>query len=157
MADETARSGPQEVAAASRGSVSALSALSGAPTEALRTPRRLLFPSYPRPIRKRLRAHYHALEAQLGPFQGRVWDLAWSETTLWWTWREVDAELAAVRSKREQKRGRRPSAWAVERLRKRQGLAWQSWTQAVALLEDAVAKRKPASIAELVAERRAGA
>jgi hypothetical protein len=75
-----------------------------------------------------------------------------------WVNLEASSEsLEAARRAREEGRGRRPSPRTIERLARRQGLADQSYAQALAALRELVgAQRPPAPIADLVARQQRG-
>jgi hypothetical protein len=60
---------------------------------------------------------------------------------MWWSFAQATMELAELEGKRRVGRGRRPSVQAIERLRKRQGVAFQSYDAALTRLE-ALADRR---------------
>jgi len=85
--------------------------------------------------------HYRALLARLGPFDAMTRDYAGAAAALWVQFREATAAVKAAQEARANGKGRRPSTAAVERLRRRQGLSWQSYDQAVKRLEELSARR----------------
>ena len=75
-----------------------------------------------------------ALVAEYGPFTGLA-RLEAGRVALAWVNLEAATEaLEAARRAREEGRGRRPSPHAIERLYRRQGLADQSYSQALTQL-----------------------
>lgn len=81
------------------------------------------------------RAHWRSLKAKYGPFDGPTRAYAQAVTAMWWSFAQATMELAELEAKRRTGRGRRPSVQAIERLRKRQGVAFQSYDAALARLE----------------------
>jgi hypothetical protein len=77
---------------------------------------------------------------------------------MWWSFAQSTMELAELEAKRRAGRGRRPSVQAIERLRKRQGVAFQSYDAALRRLEELAGRRGHGDpldqvLAELHAER----
>jgi transposase InsO family protein len=60
-------------------------------------------------------------------------------TAMWWSFAPATMELAELEAERRPGRGRRPSVQASERLRKRQGVAFQSYDAALARLDELAA------------------
>jgi hypothetical protein len=102
------------------------------------------------------RAAYDALVVDLGPFRSRLARMEASRTAAAWVNLQVaTSALTALRRQREQGRGRRPSAQAVERAARRQGLADQTYSQALDRLRELAAQRsgisRPSTPAEMLA------
>lgn len=98
-------------------------------------------------------AAYAALEEGLGPFRTRLLRFEAGRTAI--TRLNLEATtraLTAARRARERGRGRRPSVQAVERLAKRQGLADQTYSQAIARLEELAARNGKPDLARTIAE-----
>lgn len=57
-------------------------------------------------------------------------------------WQDVTGELRQAQEARQRGKGRRPTASRIASLRKRQGLSWQSYDQAVRRLEELVAPKR---------------
>jgi hypothetical protein len=88
------------------------------------------------------RVHYAALETRLGPFDPAMRLYAGGASALWVTWR-LDSDAAEEASQaRQEGRGRRPSAQAVARLKKRAALSWGSYDAALRRLEG-MAEHRP--------------
>lgn len=97
------------------------------------------------------RRTFEALAAEYGPFSALGRLEAGRVAVAWVNLVAASESLEAARRAREEGRGRRPSPRAIERLARRQGLADQSYAQALAALRELVAaRREPASIADLV-------
>ena len=108
--------------------------------------------------RRLLRAHYRALDERYGPFDAVTKAYALAETAMWWGFELATAAVMEGEQKRREGKRRRPAAQAVERLRKRQGLAYGSFDQALRRLEElARPTRKAASPADVMRKLRAGA
>ncbi len=83
------------------------------------------------------RRAYDALEAEFGPFSSQLQRNEAGRVAAAWLNLELSTQaLAEARRVRERGRGRRPSAQAIERLARRQGLADQSYAQAVVHLRE---------------------
>jgi hypothetical protein len=97
---------------------------------------------------------YDALAEELGLFT-RLQALEASRVAVAWVnFEAASRALAAARHARMNGRGRRPNVQAIERLARRQGLADQSYAQALAALRELVGTRRaPAPIADLVARQ----
>ena len=117
-------------------------------------PQRALFHGDAQAARRRKRAHYRRLLDRFGPLVGIARDYAVAETEMWFVFALVSEELAAAQAKRANCRGRRPSVQAVERLRKRQGVAFESWNTALGRLDELARQdRKPRSLADEIRAR----
>lgn len=105
------------------------------------------------------RRAYAALEVALGPFPPGLLRLEAGRVAVAWANLEAATRaLAAARRARERGKGRRPSVRELERLARRQGLADQTYSQALDKLRElAIGQtRQPRSGAELLALRRHG-
>ena len=90
-------------------------------------------------------AHYKALVARLGPFDEVCRAYASGVAACWIEWQRSTRDLDRARHNRETGTGRRPNQGAIQRLQKRQGLAWQSYDSALhRLAELASTQRAPA-------------
>lgn len=100
------------------------------------------------------RACLEGLKAKYGPFDSVTRSYAQAATAMWWSFAQATDELRQAEEKRRSGKGRRPSAQAVERLRKRQGVAFNTWDQALTRLEQLAsrARRTPETPAELLAQ-----
>lgn len=87
------------------------------------------------------REHYTALEQRLGPFDPVSRQYAGAAAALWVTFRQDTTALDEAERARRQGKGRRPSTSAIARLKKRQGLSWQSYDAALRRLEELAARR----------------
>jgi len=85
-------------------------------------------------------SHYRALRQRFGPFDEITRQYVGGVAVLWVQFREVMVAVKVAQEARANGKERRPSASAVERLRRRQGLAWGSYDQAVRRLEELSAK-----------------
>jgi hypothetical protein len=83
------------------------------------------------------RRDYAALDRRLGPFDG-VANFATGVIVLGLEFQDATRELKTAQEARQRKKGRRPSEQAIERRKRRQGLAWQSYAQALRELEERV-------------------
>jgi hypothetical protein len=102
------------------------------------------------------RREYRALEKRHGgAFDESVVPYAVAAIELHGQFLRASRLLRTAEAQRMNGKGRRPSAAAVERLRRRQGLSLGSWDQAMRRLEELAASAKPRSFAE--AARAAGA
>jgi len=79
--------------------------------------------------------HYAALLQRLGPFDALTSSFAGAVAALHVTFAADTAALNLALEARRRGQGRRPSAAAIARLEKRQGLAWQSYDSALKRLE----------------------
>jgi hypothetical protein len=103
---------------------------------------------------------YAALEAVYGPFIAEAVKFEAARAAIARMQLEAaTAALVELQRMRRTGRGRRPNLRDVERAARRQGLADNSYASAMNRLEQVIAavSRKPPTIAELVAQRRAGA
>lgn len=98
-------------------------------------------------------AHYAALVERFGPFDELGRDYAGAVAALWVAFRLATEGVKAAEAQRAKGKGRRPSAAGVERLRRRQGLAWGSYDQAVRRLEQLAGDRKAPSLGAYLASR----
>jgi hypothetical protein len=107
--------------------------------------------------RRQLRRYLRSLERRHGPFTDEgAWELARLTTEAWWTAKEASTSALLEGAKRKHGRGRRPDFKAIDRRQKRQGLGSGTWLQMLAKLEELDSPaRRPASIAELAAAKRA--
>jgi hypothetical protein len=97
------------------------------------------------------RRDYAALDRRLGPFNGVV-NFATGVIVLGLEFQDSTRELKTAQEARQRKKGRRPSEQAIERKKRRQGLAWQSYAQALRELEERVQHRpRGSSLAALLA------
>jgi hypothetical protein len=119
-------------------------------------PHRRLFRSLLKNHPRATRAHFHALKAKLGPFDAVTRAYAQAATAMWWSFAQATMELGDLEAKRRTGRGRRPSVQAVERLRKRQGVAFQSYDAALKRLEELAVSHRTPTLAEAI-RRRPGA
>jgi hypothetical protein len=119
-------------------------------------PPRRLFRSLLRHHPRATRAHWRSLKAKYGPFDGPTRAYAEAVTAMWWSFTQATMDLAELEAKRRQGRGRRPSVQAIERLRKRQGVAFQSYDAALRRLEELAATRKTPGLAEVIRQRHGG-
>lgn len=115
-------------------------------------PGRRLFRSLLKNHPRVTRAHFRALRAKLGPFDPVTRAYADAVTAMWWSFAQATMELGELEGKRRTGRGRRPSVRTIERLRKRQGIAFQSYDAALARLEQLAKPRKATTPADLVAQ-----
>ena len=101
---------------------------------------------------------YADLDAALGPFPTRLLRFEAGRVALARVNLAAASRIrAAARHARETGRGRRPSLPQLERLQRRQALQDQSYGQALAQLRELVAAtRRPASVAELIAQQGSG-
>jgi hypothetical protein len=120
-------------------------------------PPRRLFRSLLRQHPRATRAHWRSLKAKYGPFDGPTRAYAEAVTAMWWSFAQATMELGELEGKRRNGRGRRPSVQAVERLRKRQGVAFQSYDAALRRLEELAGSRKAPTIAEVIRQQQGGA
>jgi hypothetical protein len=99
--------------------------------------------------------HVMGLKERYGPLDQAGLDYAAAVASLWVTYRQASRSLAEVQRKRDVGRGRRPNLQAVERARKRQGLAFASYDQALRHLRELTRERlrAAATVSELVAAR----
>lgn len=99
-------------------------------------------------------AHYRALRARLGPFDGVTRDYASATAAAFVAY--LDAEVAVTRATRlrDGGRGRRPSVQALERLRRRQGLSWGTFDGALRRLEELAASRPRPTLAHYLSSLR---
>lgn len=88
--------------------------------------------------------HYRALQETHGPFTALLRQYAGSAAA-WWAQFVMDTRaVKQAEDARLHGKGRRPGAAAIARLKKRQGLSWQSYEQAARRLEEmASARRRP--------------
>jgi hypothetical protein len=103
---------------------------------------RWLFRDHSQPARRQLRAYYRSLEARFGPLDRVTHASAHAETLMWWAFIRASEAMAKSEKKRDEGRGRRPSLRAIERLMKRQGLAFGSYSQALDKLRELAASRR---------------
>jgi hypothetical protein len=98
--------------------------------------------------------HFKALKTRLGPFDGISLQYAGATAVLWVTFKHDTRALEEAQRQRAKGKGRRPSASAIARLEKRQGLAWQSYDSALRRLEELTRKNGHGGGAELEAVMR---
>ena len=115
-----------------------------------------LFRANSQPARRRKRAHYQQAVNRFGVLTGLTRDLAIAETELWWVFTEASQELAHVETKRRHGRGRRPNVAAIEKLRRRQGIAFQSWDAALKRLEELAESGRGRGLAHVVQQAHRG-
>jgi len=103
------------------------------------------------------RRHYDGLRQRYELTDRVTLDFAAGVASAYGSWRAVTAQLTATERLRVTGKGRRPSAQAVERLRRRQGLEWSKYESALRPLEElASASRKaPTNARELLEQRTA--
>jgi hypothetical protein len=99
--------------------------------------------------------HYRALLQRFGPFDALVRSYAAGAAVLWVEFQKATRALKTAEETRMKGKGRRPNAGAVERLKRRQGLSWQSYDQSIRRLEELTSGRRSAPGDPLAAVRRA--
>jgi hypothetical protein len=97
-------------------------------------------------------AQYQALVERFGPFDAITRSYAAGAAVLWVEFQKATRGLKAAEEARRDGKGRRPNAAAVERLKRRQGLSWQSYDQAVRRLEELAVPRQTRPMAALANE-----
>lgn len=84
--------------------------------------------------------HFAALAQRFGPFDQLTEAYAAGAAAFYTTFRQDTQTLHQAQEARQKGHGRRPSATAIARLEKRQGLSWQSYNNALTRLEAMVTK-----------------
>jgi hypothetical protein len=99
------------------------------------------------------KAQYRSLAQRFGPFtDGVSRSYAAGAAMQWVRFKQAARRATLDQKQRESGRGSRPSASAVERLKRREGLAWQSYDMAVRRLEEIVkARPRTSTLAQLLA------
>jgi len=85
---------------------------------------------------------FKALEARYGPFDPLTRQYAAGAAVQWAEFQASSRDLQAAELARATGRGRRPSAALIARLKRRQGLAWGSYDQAVRRVEELAVRTK---------------
>jgi hypothetical protein len=99
------------------------------------------------------RRDYRMLDKQLGPFDEAMLPHAAGVVIFQHAFQDATREVQRMQEARAHGRGRRPTAAAIERLKRRQGLSWQSFDQARRRLEELAASNpKRGSLADLLSE-----
>lgn len=79
--------------------------------------------------------HYRNLIGRFGSLDGVLRDYAGGLATLWIAWREATEALVVAQEARRKGKGRRPSVAQIERLKNRQGKAWDAYDSALRRFE----------------------
>lgn len=91
-------------------------------------------------------AHYRALEDEHGPFASQLLKAYAGAAAAWWSqFQMATRDVKRAEDQRARGKGRRPAAAEVARQKKRQGLAWGSYEQAAARLEQLAKTQRPRS------------
>lgn len=115
-----------------------------------------LWLALPMSERRALRSFLRALQARYGPFDQLAWRWAILTTETWWTTLQASEAAVAESVKRRSGKGRRPTAQAVDRRLKRQGLGVGSLDAMLRRLEELARPTKRATRPEdIVRELRA--
>jgi hypothetical protein len=104
--------------------------------------------------------HYQDLAHRFGPFDSMLRNYAGSLAALWVAWREATEAAVQGQRLRQIGKGRRPSAAQIERLKRRQGLAWISYDGGLKRFGELVSRNgdgKPLDLAALLARQRVDA
>ncbi len=96
-----------------------------------------VYPDHRRGEARECSGHFQDLAQRFDLSDALARRLAIGASVAWASWRRVTRELHQVQAARENGRGRRPSAQAVERLRRRQALQWSSYDAALKRLGEA--------------------
>lgn len=102
-----------------------------------------------------VRAHYRALEQRLGPFDELARQYAATVATLYFEFTDDTNRLEEATGARDNGKGRRPSAAAIARLKKRAALTWGSYDSALQRLESLCAQQRKRQADPLAAVRAA--
>jgi len=94
------------------------------------------------PVAVAFRREFRALEQRLGPFDDVTAQHAAGVVTFALEFQSNTADLQRLQEARARGRGRRPTAAAVERMRRRQGLSWGSYESALRRLEELAPHRR---------------
>jgi len=98
--------------------------------------------------------HFRALESRWGPFDPIAREYAAAVSALFVAFRSATETLQAAQATRERSGNRRPHPKELERLKKRQGMAFRSYDQALTRLEAlSGGAKKPMNVAEVLARR----
>jgi hypothetical protein len=91
---------------------------------------------YRKGTRTNARAYFQSLATKYGPFDTPTRAYAQAVASMWGVFAQATEDLNVAEVKRQTGRGRVPPVAAIERLRRRQALAFGSWDQALRRLED---------------------
>jgi hypothetical protein len=100
-------------------------------------------------------AHYRALEEQHGPFTSQLSKQYAAAAAAWWS--QFQSETRSVKQAEDARmngKGRRPSDRDIARLKKRQGLSWQSYEKAIVKIEAWAAQQPSKDWPEMLGGRR---
>lgn len=107
-------------------------------TSALRVLMRRMFSDCRSTEAYAFRRELRAIEKRLGPFDDVTLQYAAGVAVFGLDFQAVSAAVRQAQGKRARGKGRRPAAAAVERLKRRQGLSWQTYDSAMRRLEELV-------------------
>ena len=85
--------------------------------------------------------HYQDLGHRFGPFDSMLRNYAGSVAALWVAWREATEAVVQGQRLRQKGKGRRPSAAQIERMKRRQGLAWLSYDRSLERFGELVSQK----------------
>ena len=122
-------------------------------TAALLTVMRYLFPDCRSAEASRFRREFRAVEKRLGPFDAVALHYAAGTVVFGIEFQTATAAVQRAQDARTNGKGRRPTAAAVERLKRRQGLSWQSYDSAMRRLEELTRTNKRGGLASYLAGR----
>lgn len=96
--------------------------------------------------------HYRDLARRYAPFDPMLRNYAGSLAALWVAWRESTEAVIAAQEVRQEGKGRRPSVAQIERLKRRQGLAWISYDGALKRFGELVSRNDDGKGLDLAAD-----
>jgi hypothetical protein len=96
--------------------------------------------------------HFRALKSKFGPFDPMLRSYAGSVSALYVGWRESTEAVARGQWLRQKGKGRRPSVAQIERLKRRQGLAWISYDAALRRFQEMISRNGDSKGFDLLAE-----
>lgn len=109
-------------------------------TPALRRLMRRMFPDRRASVCVAFRRDFAQLEQRLGPFDDVLVQYAAGVVMFALEFQTASADVQRAQAARTLGKGRRPTAGAIERLKRRQGLSWTSYTQSLHQLEELAKK-----------------
>ena len=115
---------------------------------ALRCGARRMYPTHGGARGRSFGAHYTGLVERFGPFDAFLRTYASGVSALWVEFQTSTQLLEETERARAEGKGRRPSAARLSHLKKRQGLAWQTYDAAVRRLEELCSRRVTSPVAD---------